>query len=62
LWRVDLHSQTPADWKMELFFDAYTGQAANAGQPIASAARRRSAGRPAVAAFRKWLLEQAVKA
>jgi hypothetical protein len=36
LWRVDLHSKNPEDWKMDLFFDAYSGKAWNEGQPIAT--------------------------
>jgi len=36
LWRVDFASPNPLDWKMQLFFDAYTGQAYNDGQPIAT--------------------------
>jgi type IV pilus assembly protein PilY1 len=36
LWRLDLHSTNPQEWTMKLFFDAYTGQAADAGQPIAT--------------------------
>ncbi len=36
LWRADFSSPNPQEWKMELFFDAYTGQAYNEGQPIAT--------------------------
>jgi type IV pilus assembly protein PilY1 len=36
MWRLDLHSTHPKDWAMQLFFDAYTGQSATAGQPIAT--------------------------
>jgi type IV pilus assembly protein PilY1 len=36
LWRLDLHSTNPEEWKMQLFFDTFTGQAAGAGQPIAT--------------------------
>jgi type IV pilus assembly protein PilY1 len=34
LWRVDVASTNPAQWDMRLFFDAYSGKAADAGQPI----------------------------
>jgi type IV pilus assembly protein PilY1 len=34
LWRVNLASTNPNDWTMTMFFDAYSGQAASAGQPI----------------------------
>ena len=34
LWRVDLSSADPDDWSMQMFFDAYSGQAFDAGQPI----------------------------
>jgi type IV pilus assembly protein PilY1 len=34
LWRVDVSSIDPSKWTMSLFFDAYSGQAFNAGQPI----------------------------
>jgi type IV pilus assembly protein PilY1 len=37
LWRVDLTSTDPTKWSMKLFFDAYRGKAAHAGQPIATA-------------------------
>jgi type IV pilus assembly protein PilY1 len=37
LWRLDFSSSNPQDWKMQLFFDAFTGQAFDAGQPIATA-------------------------
>jgi len=36
LWRVDLSSQDPRQWTMKLFFDAYTGPAFDAGQPIST--------------------------
>jgi type IV pilus assembly protein PilY1 len=36
LWRVDFSSPNPQEWKMQLFFDAYTGQQATDGQPIAT--------------------------
>jgi type IV pilus assembly protein PilY1 len=36
LWRVDLSSTDPNQWTMKLFFDAYRGQSAHAGQPIAT--------------------------
>ena len=36
LWRVDFASPNPLEWKMQLFFDGYTGQAYNDGQPIAT--------------------------
>jgi type IV pilus assembly protein PilY1 len=36
LWRLDLSSTNPEKWTMDLFFDAYTGQAWDAGQPIAT--------------------------
>jgi type IV pilus assembly protein PilY1 len=39
LWKVDLSSSTPSDWKMTLFFDAYakaSSPAYNVGQPIAT--------------------------
>jgi len=39
LWKVDLSSQTPSDWKMTLFFDAYAKTPGyNVGQPIATPA------------------------
>jgi type IV pilus assembly protein PilY1 len=34
LWRVDLSSTEPSNWTMKLFFDAYAGQDARAGQPV----------------------------
>lgn len=34
LWRLDLSSTDPAEWTMALFLDAYSNQAATAGQPI----------------------------
>ena len=34
LWRVDLSSSNPANWSMNLFFDAYANQSPTAGQPI----------------------------
>jgi type IV pilus assembly protein PilY1 len=34
LWRVNLSSSSPTDWTMSMFFDAYSGQSALAGQPI----------------------------
>jgi type IV pilus assembly protein PilY1 len=37
LWRVDLASTNPDNWKMNLFFDAYSGQGATKGEPIATA-------------------------
>jgi type IV pilus assembly protein PilY1 len=36
LWRVDFSSTDPRKWTMKLFFDAYSKQAADAGQPIAT--------------------------
>jgi type IV pilus assembly protein PilY1 len=36
LWRVDLSSTDPRKWSMKLFFDAYSKQAPDAGQPIAT--------------------------
>jgi len=36
LWRLDLAATDPLKWRMKLFFDAYTGQAYDAGQPIAT--------------------------
>jgi type IV pilus assembly protein PilY1 len=36
LWRLDLSSTDPQKWTMDLFFDAYSGQAWDAGQPIAT--------------------------
>lgn len=36
LWKADVSSTNPADWTMELFFDAFTGQDALEGQPIAT--------------------------
>ncbi|MET0596176.1 MAG: hypothetical protein ABW133_26000 [Polyangiaceae bacterium] len=36
LWRVDFASPNPQEWKMQLFFDAYTGQGSSDGQPIAT--------------------------
>jgi type IV pilus assembly protein PilY1 len=36
LWRIDLSSTDPQKWTMKLFFDAYTGLAFDAGQPIAT--------------------------
>ena len=37
LWRIDLSATDPLKWRMKLFFDAYSGQAFDAGQPIATA-------------------------
>lgn len=37
LWRVDVSSIDPSKWTMSLFFDAYSGQAFDAGQPIDTA-------------------------
>jgi type IV pilus assembly protein PilY1 len=34
LWRVNLASSDPAQWTMTMFFDAFSGQSAFAGQPI----------------------------
>jgi len=34
LWRVNLSSSDPTAWTMSMFFDAYHGQSALAGQPI----------------------------
>jgi len=34
LWRLNLASSDPSQWTMTLFFDAFTGQSAFAGQPI----------------------------
>jgi type IV pilus assembly protein PilY1 len=34
LWRVDLSKANPAQWTMQVFFDAYYDQAASARQPI----------------------------
>lgn len=34
LWRVNLASSDPSKWTMTMFFDAYSGQSAFAGQPI----------------------------
>jgi len=36
LWRADFASTNPQDWKMQVFFDAFTGQQPNEGQPIAT--------------------------
>lgn len=36
LWRADLSSTSPSDWTMALFFDAYSGAGAHAGEPIAT--------------------------
>jgi len=36
MWRVDFSSPNPQEWKMQLFFDAFTGQAYGDGQPIAT--------------------------
>jgi type IV pilus assembly protein PilY1 len=36
MWRVDFSSTNPQDWKMDLFFDAFTGKDWNEGQPIAT--------------------------
>jgi len=36
MWRVDLTSPRPTDWNMKVFFDAYRGKTAFAGQPIAT--------------------------
>lgn len=37
LWRVDLASTNPSNWKMNLFFDAYAKDGPKDGQPIATA-------------------------
>jgi type IV pilus assembly protein PilY1 len=37
LWRADFSSPNPLEWKMQVFFDGYTGQAYNDGQSIATA-------------------------
>ena len=37
LWRIDLTATDPKKWTMKLFFDAYRGKTAHAGQPIAHA-------------------------
>lgn len=37
LWRVDLSSTNPDNWKMDLFFDAYASEGPKDGQPIATA-------------------------
>jgi type IV pilus assembly protein PilY1 len=37
LWRADFASPNPQEWKMDLFFDAFTGQGPTDGQPIATA-------------------------
>lgn len=34
LWRVDVSDVDPSKWTMRLFYDAYTGKAWDAGQPI----------------------------
>lgn len=34
VWRVDVSSTDPRNWKMKRFFDAYTGKPALSGQPI----------------------------
>ncbi|MCC6217399.1 MAG: hypothetical protein IT376_21250 [Polyangiaceae bacterium] len=34
VWRVDVSSPDPDDWTMKLFFDAYSGAAYDAGQPV----------------------------
>ena len=36
LWRLDFSDPDPLNWKMKLFFDAYSGQASDVGQPIAT--------------------------
>lgn len=36
LWRVDLASTNPDNWKMNLFFDAYSGENWDDGHPIAT--------------------------
>jgi type IV pilus assembly protein PilY1 len=36
LWRVDLSSPDPQKWSMALFFDAFSGDGPNGGQPIAT--------------------------
>jgi type IV pilus assembly protein PilY1 len=36
LWRMDFSDTDPRNWKIKLFFDAYSKQAYNAGQPIAT--------------------------
>lgn len=37
LWRVDLSATNPDNWEMDMFFDAYAGQAWDAGHPIETA-------------------------
>ncbi len=34
VWRLDLSDPDPANWKLELFFDAYSGEGPDDGQPI----------------------------
>jgi type IV pilus assembly protein PilY1 len=36
LWRLNLANTDPQKWTMDLFFDSYTGQAWDAGQPVAT--------------------------
>jgi type IV pilus assembly protein PilY1 len=36
LWRMDLSSANPRSWKIDLWFDAYSGGTFNGGQPIAT--------------------------
>ncbi len=34
MWRADVSSSDPANWEMNLFFDAYNGRSATAGKPL----------------------------
>ncbi len=34
LWRVDVSSQNPTEWTMQVFYDAFSGQAVAASQPV----------------------------
>jgi type IV pilus assembly protein PilY1 len=36
LWRLDFSSTSPAQWNMQIFFDAYRGKGSHVGQPIAT--------------------------